>query len=188
MTFGKIPSVGWQIDPFGHSATHASLMLGLMGYDALFFGRADYQVPAARPSLRSHKAAVILCLGGSSMRSLKSFPCPPAHVCGHVLPYRVGHVGGVQQSRLLSRRSPHVCEHLCWSYQNQHGTRPELYFIIANHHRHLTLHGSPLRRRCPNSSPQCRSQHMQVFLMANSIQSFLHKAGQSCGLMSCTGA
>ena len=78
MTFGKIPSVGWQIDPFGHSATHASLMLGLMGYDALFFGRADYQVPAARPSLRSHKAAVILCLGGSSMRSLKSFPCPPA--------------------------------------------------------------------------------------------------------------
>lgn len=43
-TFGKVPSVGWQIDPFGHSATHASLILGLGGFEALFFGRADYQV------------------------------------------------------------------------------------------------------------------------------------------------
>ena len=43
-TFGKVPAVGWQIDPFGHSATHASLILGLGGFEALFFGRADYQV------------------------------------------------------------------------------------------------------------------------------------------------
>ncbi|KAL0047195.1 hypothetical protein WJX82_009185 [Trebouxia sp. C0006] len=41
--FGKVPTVGWQLDPFGHSATHAALMCGLLGFDGLFFGRADYQ-------------------------------------------------------------------------------------------------------------------------------------------------
>ncbi len=41
--FGNVPSVGWQIDPFGHSATQASLS-ALYGFDAQFFGRADYQV------------------------------------------------------------------------------------------------------------------------------------------------
>jgi hypothetical protein len=43
--FGKVPTVGWQIDPFGHSATQASLS-ALYGFDAHFFGRADYQVCA----------------------------------------------------------------------------------------------------------------------------------------------
>lgn len=33
-----------QVDPFGHSATQASLLSGLLGFDSLFFGRADYQV------------------------------------------------------------------------------------------------------------------------------------------------
>ncbi|KAL6744840.1 hypothetical protein V8C86DRAFT_268715 [Haematococcus lacustris] len=42
-TFGRVPRVGWQIDPFGHSATQASLLAGALGFDALFFGRADYQ-------------------------------------------------------------------------------------------------------------------------------------------------
>lgn len=42
-TFGKVPKVGWQIDPFGHSATTPGLA-SLYGFDALFFGRADYQV------------------------------------------------------------------------------------------------------------------------------------------------
>ncbi|DBB01101.1 hypothetical protein WJX77_006941 [Trebouxia sp. C0004] len=41
--FGKVPTIGWQLDPFGHSATHAALMCGLLGFDGLFFGRADYQ-------------------------------------------------------------------------------------------------------------------------------------------------
>ena len=45
--FGKVPTVGWQVDPFGHSATQASLS-ALYGFDAQFFGRADYQVGALR--------------------------------------------------------------------------------------------------------------------------------------------
>ncbi len=42
-TFGYVPTVGWQLDPFGHSATQASLMTYQMGFDALYFGRIDYQ-------------------------------------------------------------------------------------------------------------------------------------------------
>lgn len=38
-----IPTIGWQIDPFGHSATQASLLSAEVGFDALFFGRIDYQ-------------------------------------------------------------------------------------------------------------------------------------------------
>jgi hypothetical protein len=40
---GVIPKVGWQLDPFGHSATQASLMTSKLGFDALYFGRIDYQ-------------------------------------------------------------------------------------------------------------------------------------------------
>ncbi|GAQ91615.1 hypothetical protein KFL_008190015 [Klebsormidium nitens] len=41
--FEKYPRVGWQIDPFGHSSVQASLMTAEMGFDGLFFARADYQ-------------------------------------------------------------------------------------------------------------------------------------------------
>jgi hypothetical protein len=40
---GFLPKVGWQIDPFGHSNTHASLISSESGFDALYFGRIDYQ-------------------------------------------------------------------------------------------------------------------------------------------------
>eukprot|EP00775_Hariotina_reticulata_P012334 gene12334-12467_t len=42
-TFGISPKVAWQIDPFGHSATQAALLSAAAGFEALFFGRADYQ-------------------------------------------------------------------------------------------------------------------------------------------------
>jgi len=40
---GVIPKVGWQLDPFGHSASQASYLTSLVGFDALYFGRIDYQ-------------------------------------------------------------------------------------------------------------------------------------------------
>lgn len=40
--FGVKPTIGWHIDPFGHSSTQASLF-ALMGFDAFMFGRIDYE-------------------------------------------------------------------------------------------------------------------------------------------------
>jgi hypothetical protein len=40
---GVVPTIGWQLDPFGHSATQASYMTAKLGFDALYFGRIDYQ-------------------------------------------------------------------------------------------------------------------------------------------------
>lgn len=37
------PTVGWQIDPFGHSATQASLLSAGVGFNSLFFGRIESQ-------------------------------------------------------------------------------------------------------------------------------------------------
>jgi len=45
---GVVPTVGWQLDPFGHSATQASLLTARAGFDALYFGRIDYQDLAIR--------------------------------------------------------------------------------------------------------------------------------------------
>ncbi|VAH36412.1 unnamed protein product [Triticum turgidum subsp. durum] len=41
--FGQIPRIGWQIDPFGHSAVQAYLLGAQVGFDALYFSRIDYQ-------------------------------------------------------------------------------------------------------------------------------------------------
>lgn len=42
--FDVVPKTTWQIDPFGHSGTQSSLLSSqLAGYDAVFFGRIDYQ-------------------------------------------------------------------------------------------------------------------------------------------------
>ena len=42
--FGVVPTTGWQLDPFGHSATQAALLSAEAGFDGLFFGQVDYQV------------------------------------------------------------------------------------------------------------------------------------------------
>ncbi|EQC27315.1 hypothetical protein SDRG_14840 [Saprolegnia diclina VS20] len=41
--FGVKPRIGWQIDPFGHSATQGSLLSAGVNFDALYFARIDYQ-------------------------------------------------------------------------------------------------------------------------------------------------
>lgn len=45
---GVIPKTAWQLDPFGHSYTQASLLTAAAGMEALFFGRIDYQDLALR--------------------------------------------------------------------------------------------------------------------------------------------
>lgn len=55
--FGQIPRVGWQIDPFGHSAVQAYLLGAELGFDSLFFARIDYQDRAKR--LKEKKLEVI---------------------------------------------------------------------------------------------------------------------------------
>lgn len=37
------PRIGWQLDPFGHSATQAWLLTQQIGFRALFFARSDYK-------------------------------------------------------------------------------------------------------------------------------------------------
>ena len=48
--FGEdgVVTIGWQLDPFGHSATQAALLSAETGFDGLFFGRIDYQDLALR--------------------------------------------------------------------------------------------------------------------------------------------
>ena len=41
-TFNVTPTIGWQIDPFGHSNTNPALY-AQMGFNGLWFGRIDYQ-------------------------------------------------------------------------------------------------------------------------------------------------
>ncbi|KAH9308254.1 hypothetical protein KI387_036165, partial [Taxus chinensis] len=51
--FNKTPRVGWQIDPFGHSAVQAYLLGAELGFDSLFFARIDYQDRAKRRDQKS---------------------------------------------------------------------------------------------------------------------------------------
>ncbi|CAN0053626.1 unnamed protein product, partial [Discosporangium mesarthrocarpum] len=48
--FGEaaVPTVGWQIDPFGHSATQAALLSAQVGFEALYFGRIHFKDRARR--------------------------------------------------------------------------------------------------------------------------------------------
>lgn len=51
--FNKIPRIGWQIDPFGHSAVQAYLLSTEVGFDALYFFRIDYQDKQNRKNLKN---------------------------------------------------------------------------------------------------------------------------------------
>ncbi|XP_068656340.1 alpha-mannosidase At3g26720-like [Aristolochia californica] len=51
--FDFTPRIGWQIDPFGHSAVQAYLLGAEVGFDSLFFGRIDYQDRAKRKNEKS---------------------------------------------------------------------------------------------------------------------------------------
>ncbi|GLT27153.1 hypothetical protein SLA2020_021770 [Shorea laevis] len=74
--FGQIPRVGWQIDPFGHSAVQAYLLGAELGFDSLFFARIDYQDRAKR--LRDKTLEVVWrgskSLGSSSQIFTGIFP------------------------------------------------------------------------------------------------------------------
>ncbi|KAL8049130.1 hypothetical protein ABFX02_06G001300 [Erythranthe guttata] len=64
--FGKTPRVGWQIDPFGHSAVQAYLLGAELGFDSLFFARIDYQDRAKR---RDDKTLEVVWRGSVSLGS-----------------------------------------------------------------------------------------------------------------------
>lgn len=79
------PKVGWQIDPFGHSSTHAWMSYEF-GFDALYFGRIDYQDHDLR---MDEKRMEIVWKGSSSQCDANLFTgmftsgnyCSPSGMC-----------------------------------------------------------------------------------------------------------
>lgn len=64
--FGVAPRIGWQVDPFGHSAVQAYLLGAEIGFDSLFFGRIDYQDRAKR---KIEKSLEVVWQGSKSFGS-----------------------------------------------------------------------------------------------------------------------
>ncbi|KAI4387891.1 hypothetical protein MLD38_000281 [Melastoma candidum] len=64
--FGVTPRIGWQIDPFGHSAVQAYLLGAELGFDSLYFGRIDYQDRAKR---KDEKSLEVVWRGSKSLGS-----------------------------------------------------------------------------------------------------------------------
>ncbi|TKY73710.1 Alpha-mannosidase protein [Spatholobus suberectus] len=64
--FGVTPRIGWQIDPFGHSAVQAYLLGAEVGFDSLFFARIDYQDRAKR---KDEKTLEVVWRGSKSLGS-----------------------------------------------------------------------------------------------------------------------
>lgn len=76
--FGVAPTTGWQLDPFGHSATQAALLSAEVGFQGLFFGRIDYQ--AAWPGMARHGPRTSTCGARGRRRSSSGGPrLPWAH-------------------------------------------------------------------------------------------------------------
>ncbi|XP_052175300.1 probable alpha-mannosidase At5g13980 isoform X2 [Diospyros lotus] len=64
--FNVTPRIGWQIDPFGHSAVQAYLLGAEVGFDSLFFARIDYQDRAKR---KDEKSLEVVWRGSKSLGS-----------------------------------------------------------------------------------------------------------------------
>ncbi|XP_057982566.1 alpha-mannosidase At3g26720 [Malania oleifera] len=64
--FGQVPTVGWQIDPFGHSAIQAYLLGAELGFNSLFFARIDFQDRAKR---KDEKTLEVVWQGSKSLGS-----------------------------------------------------------------------------------------------------------------------
>ncbi|KAJ4960967.1 hypothetical protein NE237_020877 [Protea cynaroides] len=64
--FGVTPRIGWQIDPFGHSAVQAYLLGAEVGFDSLFFGRIDYQ---DRDKRKNEKSLEFIWRGSKTLGS-----------------------------------------------------------------------------------------------------------------------
>ncbi|XVE67610.1 hypothetical protein DITRI_Ditri09bG0001700 [Diplodiscus trichospermus] len=64
--FGVTPRIGWQIDPFGHSAVQAYLLGAEVGFDSFFFGRIDYQDRIKR---KKEKSLEVIWQGSKSLGS-----------------------------------------------------------------------------------------------------------------------
>ncbi|KAJ4728881.1 Alpha-mannosidase [Melia azedarach] len=64
--FNVTPRIGWQIDPFGHSAVQAYLLSAEVGFDSLFFARIDYQDRAKR---KDEKALEVVWRASKSLGS-----------------------------------------------------------------------------------------------------------------------
>ncbi|KAL6143040.1 hypothetical protein ACLB2K_053739 [Fragaria x ananassa] len=64
--FNVTPRIGWQIDPFGHSAVQAYLLGAEVGFDSLFFGRIDYQ---DREKRKNEKSLEFVWRGSKSLGS-----------------------------------------------------------------------------------------------------------------------
>ncbi|KFK25632.1 hypothetical protein AALP_AA8G139900 [Arabis alpina] len=64
--FNVTPRIGWQIDPFGHSAVQAYLLGAEVGFDSVFFGRIDYQDRVKR---KIEKSLEVIWRGSKSLGS-----------------------------------------------------------------------------------------------------------------------
>nr|POF01591.1 putative alpha-mannosidase [Quercus suber] len=69
--FNVTPRIGWQIDPFGHSAVQAYLLGAEVGFDSLFFARIDYQDRAKR---ENEKSLEVIWRGSKSLDFAGAFP------------------------------------------------------------------------------------------------------------------
>uniref|UniRef100_A0A1D1Y7A6 Alpha-mannosidase n=1 Tax=Anthurium amnicola TaxID=1678845 RepID=A0A1D1Y7A6_9ARAE len=74
--FNKVPRVGWQIDPFGHSAVQAYLLGVELGFDSVHFARIDYQDRVKRKIDRSLEVVWLgsRTFGSSSQIFTNAFP------------------------------------------------------------------------------------------------------------------